>query len=536
MKKKQLIIWLVLAMVLNMLGVVPTITNEPNTAYAAEDDDYDDLDDDSDNDYMRTHTPTPKPYETSTPTPEEEGWPAHVVGEYHRNKTDEKGYIYEDGSYVTESGLLEGVFDLSAIIKGAKKTDYTFYKIPSWVKTIGKGALNSPVIKDECRILTIPSTVKKICAGALDNVDGFNDRCVDVTFTQTTWDLTNGAQEVYRERPDKYGYEDLGEFSDEKYRALHTIRFETGDCEMVTGCIDTSWDLTIVAPTDSNAYKYAQVYGYWFTSSEEVQPLRKKVDTLVDMHEALNLANAPARVYWSVEGKDKDKVFIHGATGHFFAVRPCKVTIVAKCDGKRYEIPATFKKRTVKKVRKYITDYVGKNSADGVKLFYLTSYVNHHCVYDGANWGGLVCYYNKDPRKYTKEGVYIDSKAVCDGMSKFCLDICNYWGIPCKRKVSYKQKHAWNVIKLNGKWQEGRFDLTKGQEWVRHPGAIKHETVKERIGYVIDTYDGTIFESDDFIKNTSDRGANKGIFNNDGKIRNTYVNPKNWKNTPLLKK
>ncbi len=166
----------------------------------------------------------------------------------------------------------------------------------------------------------------------------------------------------------------------------------------------------------------------------------------------------------------------------------------------------------------------------------MVSYVRQHCVYDGANWGGLVVYLNDDPRKYTKEGVYIDSKAVCDGFSKFCLDICNYWGIPCKRKVSLKQKHAWNVIKLNGKWQEGRFDLTQGIEWVRQPGAIKKETVKVRVEYVIDTYQAIGLALGCMNKNVISRGGNKGIYNNDGKIRNTYVNHKNWKKTPLLKK
>lgn len=56
------------------------------------------------------------------------------------------------------------------------------------------------------------------------------------------------------------------------------------------------------------------------------------------------------------------------------------------------------------------------------------------------------------------EGVFIDRIAVCDGISKAYVVMCQMEGIPCVRVVGYigndpnLNGHAWNKIKIDGQW------------------------------------------------------------------------------------
>jgi len=61
-----------------------------------------------------------------------------------------------------------------------------------------------------------------------------------------------------------------------------------------------------------------------------------------------------------------------------------------------------------------------------------------------------------DGMPMTITGVFIDNIAVCDGISKAFVVLCQIEGIPCVRVVGYSQSsdngHAWNKVKIEGQW------------------------------------------------------------------------------------
>lgn len=56
------------------------------------------------------------------------------------------------------------------------------------------------------------------------------------------------------------------------------------------------------------------------------------------------------------------------------------------------------------------------------------------------------------------EGVFLDNKAVCEGISKAVTVMCNIEGIPCVTVEGYQAEnpngvgHAWNKVYIDGKW------------------------------------------------------------------------------------
>lgn len=68
---------------------------------------------------------------------------------------------------------------------------------------------------------------------------------------------------------------------------------------------------------------------------------------------------------------------------------------------------------------------------------------------------------DKDVSKYNGfylEGVFIDKRAVCEGISKSFAVLCNIEGIPCIQVIGFQTNnpngvgHAWNKVYLDGKW------------------------------------------------------------------------------------
>lgn len=61
-------------------------------------------------------------------------------------------------------------------------------------------------------------------------------------------------------------------------------------------------------------------------------------------------------------------------------------------------------------------------------------------------------------RGFYLEGVFLDKRAVCEGISKAVVVLCNMEGIPCVQVSGHKTEnpnsvgHAWNKVNLNGKW------------------------------------------------------------------------------------
>ena len=66
--------------------------------------------------------------------------------------------------------------------------------------------------------------------------------------------------------------------------------------------------------------------------------------------------------------------------------------------------------------------------------------------------------YLKDYKGFYLEGVFLEKKAVCEGISKAFTSLCNIEGIPCVSVTGYQTKnpnglgHAWNKVYVNNAW------------------------------------------------------------------------------------
>lgn len=71
-------------------------------------------------------------------------------------------------------------------------------------------------------------------------------------------------------------------------------------------------------------------------------------------------------------------------------------------------------------------------------------YIALHCDYDEANKPKRAC--------YTAYGALVNESAICSGYSTACELLLDYIGIPSTVVTSDAMDHAWNMVKLNGKW------------------------------------------------------------------------------------
>ena len=105
------------------------------------------------------------------------------------------------------------------------------------------------------------------------------------------------------------------------------------------------------------------------------------------------------------------------------------------------------------------------------RAFYI--WMTHHINYDVQEWLRP----DKFPAKQEPEQVFKNKKAVCSGYSELFLEFCNLSGIPCYVASGYTRVnnnfepsgHAWNIVFVNGKWQQ--VDVTWGS------GGIDQENI-----------------------------------------------------------
>ena len=87
--------------------------------------------------------------------------------------------------------------------------------------------------------------------------------------------------------------------------------------------------------------------------------------------------------------------------------------------------------------------------------------------------------YDKLKKQYSHEiiGPLGQGVGVCEGIAKSVKILCDALGLPCivvlsenNPKKNIKYRHAWNVVRINGKWYhlDATFDNTLGKEDVRY--------------------------------------------------------------------
>ncbi len=95
--------------------------------------------------------------------------------------------------------------------------------------------------------------------------------------------------------------------------------------------------------------------------------------------------------------------------------------------------------------------------SDYEKVHAIYDWLVLNVVYDTELWN----IYGRDPdgvsgyKGFYLEGVFLDNRAVCDGISKAMVLLCGIEGIPCvqiKGQSLDGVNHAWNKVLLDGKW------------------------------------------------------------------------------------
>ena len=98
-----------------------------------------------------------------------------------------------------------------------------------------------------------------------------------------------------------------------------------------------------------------------------------------------------------------------------------------------------------KKAREIIAQIIDPDMTEFMKIFKVYEYMANNISYPkGA--------YTYDD--YTAYGALVNHKAVCDGFAKGFNMLMGELGIESERVFSEEMKHAWNIVKLDGKWYE----------------------------------------------------------------------------------
>ena len=132
-------------------------------------------------------------------------------------------------------------------------------------------------------------------------------------------------------------------------------------------------------------------------------------------------------LFWGWEFVRKKDVVVNG-----------KKYILYKLTYIDYNLSASEQKKYINLVKKIKKDVMKGSTRQ--KLCRLNKWLTKHCRYDYS--------YNR----YQPYDVALKRKAVCSGFSEFVAICCEEEGIPCKYIASQKANHAWNIVKVNGKW------------------------------------------------------------------------------------
>ena len=156
-----------------------------------------------------------------------------------------------------------------------------------------------------------------------------------------------------------------------------------------------------------------------------------------------------------------------------------------------------------KEARRILNDIVNADDGDVAKLLAIHDYIADSVIYDTelldlseTNDAGALSGY----RGFNLEGVFLDKRAVCDGITKAFMLMARIEGIEVIRVsgAHYGTGHAWNKVCLDGVWYavdvtgddvQVRFtDSDKIIEVIRHDKFMVPDSYLAENGYVEDDY------------------------------------------------
>lgn len=123
-------------------------------------------------------------------------------------------------------------------------------------------------------------------------------------------------------------------------------------------------------------------------------------------------------------------------------------------------VPGSNAETIYQEMKNVLRNIISENMNDVEKVIAIHDYLIMNVTYDEEVLQ-LLYTGNTETFKYNSfylEGVFLDKKAVCEGISKAFASLCNIEGIPCVLVEGYQKNnpngvgHAWNKVYVNDDW------------------------------------------------------------------------------------
>ncbi len=204
----------------------------------------------------------------------------------------------------------------------------------------------------------------------------------------------------------------------------------------------------IVAPKNSNAWKYAVREGIRTFASDRPTFGQSQVHLLAGDSEKLVLYNAAGIVKWRSSAKSVVSV---SSAGKIKCLKKGKAKITAAAGGRAYRLTVHVSEKSEdKRIEQVIRTTIKKGMSTREKIKAVHDWLIRNVKYD---YDGFLR--GEVPKiSHTSQGALLRGIAVCDGYSKAMKKILNRLGIPCEIVIGKCNGtgHAWNMVKTGGKW------------------------------------------------------------------------------------
>lgn len=202
--------------------------------------------------------------------------------------------------------------------------------------------------------------------------------------------------------------------------------------------------LTIVAPKDSYAAKFAKKYGIMTTTGKATKLSSKNRNMIIKEKFQLYLYSPSQKVTWK---SNHSSIVSVNNNGKLTAKKNGTANITATCGDETYTCKVTVKTKTTNSTLRVIyNQYVKESMSDYEKIVAAHKWLIQNVKYDKRLYTkGDVPWVS-----HTAKGALQYGIAVCDGYSKAFMMIMEHYNIPCMMVTG--GQHAWNLVKIKDKW------------------------------------------------------------------------------------
>ena len=229
------------------------------------------------------------------------------------------------------------------------------------------------------------------------------------------------------------------------------LEFESGNCTIEPKAFP-DLDIVVIAPKNSDAWKYAFDYGNIATENDETRVIPQNTTGYPYFNQHFFVVNETVEPKW--KSSNKKVLYVSGEdVGLLGMGKPGKATVTVKMNGRKYTSKISVKKRTMKNMTKFVLKNVvkkGMTRFEKIEAVYGWINLNHFYPFDYRQIANIVHSSGYNTAKY----ILTTGTGICGNYAmafKYYMDKLN---IPCKWVSSAKKEHAWNIIKIGKYWYQ----------------------------------------------------------------------------------